>query len=329
MTMLKTVSDEAGGARRVKRRRLKNVAIVPTLLTLGNLLCGFAAIYFSMRVVYGAGAGINPVEFKTLGKEQFERLLPSFLAIGAWCIALGMVFDALDGRIARIRQQTSRFGVELDSLADVVTFGVAPAILIVALLTHVRHDFQVTPLGADAIGRGRWILLAMYVACAAIRLARFNVETGTEESAHRHFKGLPSPAAAGFLAALLITHERLVYHSAQRAGWEVALGDAIVKALPIVAAILALLMVSRMPYTHLITVYLRGRRPIGHVIAGLILIFLFVLNPQFTATIGLGIYVASGPVSWCLRRVRGPAEPGDQGGRYGADGRPASTQQIA
>src|SRR5512136_2344957 len=103
MAMLKPLPARDDEQPRLKRRRLKNVPVLPTLLTLGNLLCGFSAIYFCMRTVYGVGADIDPAEIKTLRNEHIERLLPSFLAIGAWCVFLGMVFDAFDGFVARLR----------------------------------------------------------------------------------------------------------------------------------------------------------------------------------------------------------------------------------
>lgn len=302
MALLKPLSADQDRQPRLRRRRLKNVPVLPTLLTLGNLLCGFSAIYFCMRTVYSVGADISPTDVKTLHSEHLERLLPSFLAIGGWCIFLGMVFDAFDGFAARISHKASRFGVELDSLADVVTFGVAPAILIIAVLTQAKHDWQIAPLDEDRLGRGRWMLLAVYVACAAIRLARFNVETSMEEAAHRGFKGLPSPAAAGLIASLVILHERLSFRRVL-AGLNTGpwLADWIATAMPFVALITALLMVSRFDYRHVINVYLRGRRPVGYVVVAMAGLIVFMLQPEFTIAAGMCVYVLSGPA----RRVTG------------------------
>lgn len=293
---------------RPKRRRLKNVPVLPTLLTLGNLLCGFSAIYFCMRTVYGVGAGIDPADAITPRNPHIERMLPTFLAMGGWCIFLGMVFDAFDGFVARISHKASRFGIELDSLADVVTFGVAPAILVIAVLTQAKHDWQVAPLTEDRLGRGRWMLLAMYVACAAIRLARFNVETSMEEAAHRGFKGLPSPAAAGVLASLVILHERLFSHRGVY-GWfsEAHLADWITTATPFVAATVALLMVSRFDYRHVINTYLRGRRPVGYFVAALAGLIVLVLQPEYTIAVCMCVYALSGPIRRLVHLRRKPA----------------------
>lgn len=307
MPMFKPAPGDAVPLHR-KRKRLKAVAIVPSLLTLGNLLSGFAAVYFCMRVAFGAGANIDPTAVKTLNSELFERLWISFLSIGAWCIALGMLFDSLDGRIARMQNVTSKFGVELDSLADLVTFGIAPACLIVALVMQCKHEWPISLLPVDAIGRGRWLLLGLYVSCVAIRLARFNVETGTEESAHRKFKGLPSPAAGGTIAALIVAHERLYYHTVPSYPWIQPLCNFIPKALPFIAGFLALMMVSRIPFTHLVTVYLRGRKPVNHVVIGLAFVLVFIMNPEFTASVFMLVYVLSGPVQWCIRRLLGQSQ---------------------
>ncbi len=305
--MLKPVA-EGPEASRPKRRRLKNVPVLPTLLTLGNLLCGFSAIYFCMRTVYGVGAGVDPVDAVTLRNQHIDRMLPTFLAMSAWCVFLGMVFDAFDGFVARISHKASRFGIELDSLADVVTFGVAPAILIIAVLTQAKHDWQLAPLTEDRLGRGRWMLLAVYVACAAIRLARFNVETSMEEAAHRGFKGLPSPAAAGVIASLVILHEHLVF-SRTLFGLPIGpwLADGIVTTMPFVALLVALLMVSRFDYRHVINVYLLGRRPVGYVMAALALLIVLVLQAQLTIAVGMCLYAMSGPARRLTHLWRRPA----------------------
>ena len=118
-----------------RRRNLKSLAITPTLMTLGNLICGFAAIHFALRAMYDLGAGVPEAPITSLPQSLMERSLPSFLRLGAWMVIAGMVFDLLDGLIARATRSTTNFGGQLDSLADVVTFGVAPATLMVALMT--------------------------------------------------------------------------------------------------------------------------------------------------------------------------------------------------
>lgn len=292
-----------------KSRRLKAVAVIPALLTLGNLLCGFTAIYFCMRVAFGVGAAIDPQAVRTLNSELLERLLPSFLAISAWCILIGLIFDGLDGRVARLSNQTSKFGEQLDSLADVVTFGVAPAILVIAMLTSASRQWETTLLAEDTIGRGRWMMVAVFVACAAIRLARFNVETTAEASAHRGFKGLPSPAAAGTIASLVALHEWLLLtKQLHETAGAAMLARGIVLAMPWLAVALALLMVSRLDYTHVVSVYLSGRRPIGHIVIALALIIFLVQYTEITGAIGFTLYALTGPVRGLVRLFRGPRQ---------------------
>ena len=147
-------------------RREKVFAVLPTMLTLGNAACGFGAITFAAK-----WSGGDPA-------------LSLFIA--SCLIFLSMVFDALDGSAARLTKQTSEFGAQLDSLCDAISFGAAPAFLMLQFsqsrdLLHLRL---------------LWWIAALYVACAVLRLARFNVETD-EDDAHDSFSGLPSPAAAG------------------------------------------------------------------------------------------------------------------------------------
>ena len=111
--------------------------------------------------------------------------------LAGWLIFLAMIFDALDGHVARLAKTTSDFGAQLDSLCDVVTFGVAPAFLLVKMCPGFtfNHSQMV------------WIIAAAYACCAALRLARFNVETDDEDD-HMNFSGLPSPAAASVVGEL-------------------------------------------------------------------------------------------------------------------------------
>lgn len=134
---------------------------LPNLLTTTALFCGFYAII----------AGVN---------GQYEQ--------GAIAIFVAMVFDFLDGRVARMTNATSEFGAEYDSLSDMVSFGVAPAMLVYSW-------------GLQNLGKFGWVATFIYVAAAALRLARFNTQVGVADK--RYFQGLPSPAAAGLLAAFV------------------------------------------------------------------------------------------------------------------------------
>jgi len=148
-------------------KQKKGVHILPSLFTTGNVFCGFYA-------------------FVAVLNEDFYH--------AAWAIAIGMIFDGLDGRIARLTKTTSTFGMHYDSLADIITFGMAPAFL--------AYAWVLKPFG-----RLGWMAAFLFLLCAALRLARFNI-TKTDVST-THFIGLPSPAAAVVVASLVIGFEDL------------------------------------------------------------------------------------------------------------------------
>ena len=159
-----------------------------------------------------------------------------------------MVFDALDGYVARLSRTASDFGAELDSLSDLVTFGVAPAFLLV----------KICPRFAFFHHEAVWVIAASYVACAAIRLARFNVETSDEDE-HLHFSGLPSPAAAAAIAVFAIMFYTLLKEE-NRPPFAPQIYVVLQSVLPFFALAVALLMVSRIPYPHVVNQMFRGQR---------------------------------------------------------------------
>jgi len=288
------------------RRRLRTVSTLPTLMTLGNLICGLAAIHFCLRAMYDAGAMSDPSVELTLSSRILERLLPSFLSIGAVFIFIGLVLDGLDGSVARLTQRTSDFGGQLDSLADMVTFGAAPAMLVIAVLMTQPEVGVPGPLSGDLAGRATWMMIAIYVACAAMRLARFNVENTRRAPAHRRFAGLPSPGAATVLASLVLLHQHILLH--QR--FNEAVAPYLAFALPFVAVALGLLMVSRVGYLHLANLYLRGRLPFGQVVAMIFLLAVLAWYKEATLAVLVCAYAASGPIAAVIRFVRHrPPEP--------------------
>ena len=145
----------------------KGIHILPSLFTTGNVFCGFYA-------------------FVAVLNEDFYQ--------AAWAISVGMIFDGLDGRIARLAKTTSAFGMQYDSLADIITFGMAPAFL--------AYAWVLKPFG-----RLGWMAAFLFLLCAALRLARFNITKPDISSAH--FIGLPSPAAAVVVASIVIAFEDL------------------------------------------------------------------------------------------------------------------------
>lgn len=288
------------GKRRRRGRRLRTVSTFPTLLTLGNMLCGFAAIHFCLRALFNVGAGIPDDLSMTLKIASMERYLPSYLCISAFLVFGGLFFDMLDGRVARLTHNTSTFGGQLDSLADVVTFGVAPAMLVITATTkYLEQQTHVAPLSDDLIGRGVWMTAAVYASCAALRLARFNVEHAGDDIPHRSFHGLASPGAAAVVASLLLLHE---HSSGVRA-------RLLIETLPLVTLAAGLLMVSRIRYIHLANTYLKGRRPFWQVVLLVIVAIIFLWRPApVLALIACG-YATSGPLTSVIRFARRQAQP--------------------
>lgn len=279
---------------RLHERRLKAVAVLPTMATLGNLVCGLGAIYMCM-LSYGAGGA--DLATKTLNSTRMESWFPTYAAIGCYLIFLASAFDGLDGRLARLARKTSEFGAQLDSLADIVSFGVAPALL---AMTVARPALPIPALSeaARVWWRIEWVLLAAYVCCAGLRLARFNVENEEDESAHQKFRGLPSPGAAAALISVVLVHEEFIRVTRLNfaSGW-------VGLALPFLACGLGLLMVSRFKYFHLVNSLLRGRRPFWQIVLmGFFLLVGAIIYPQPTIAALALTYAASGPFMRLYRR---------------------------
>src|SRR5689334_3782397 len=176
-----------------RRAYVRSIYFLPSLATLGNAVCGFGAMYV---------AAFDPVN---VGNDPWAQFLLRyhFLA-AAYLVFIAMVFDALDGRLARFARHTTDFGGQLDSLADVVSFGAAPAYIALQLFKSAG------PTGAPfLITRLIWAMGAVYFSCAAIRLARFNVSNEHGEQHHRSFLGLPSPGAAGAIIGLILMQQEL------------------------------------------------------------------------------------------------------------------------
>ncbi len=278
-------------------RRIRTVAIFPTMFTLGNLVCGFFAIVVAARV----DAPTSP-EIPRAGDIAFRnpagvmrQLDPTDdthnCMLSGWLIFLAMIFDALDGHVARLAKQTTDFGAQLDSLCDVVTFGVAPGFLLVKMCPQFTYSHR------DMV----WMFAAAFAACAALRLARFNVETG-EEDDHLNFSGLPSPAAAASIAGFAI-----LFYELRRDGHQLEYAAEIDRyiqwILPYFALMVAALMVSRIPYPHLVNQMFRGQRSFGHLV-GLVfaLVVIFSIRGYAAPIIG-SLYVLFAPARFAWRRV--------------------------
>jgi CDP-diacylglycerol--serine O-phosphatidyltransferase len=289
---------------RVKKRRLQPIGILPSLLTLGNGFCGFLAIAKigdALMLLPGTSAELSAATI-----TAFEAKITA----AAWLIFLGMVFDALDGSVARMVNKTSDFGGQLDSLCDVVTFGVAPAFLVKALL---EHQTVVQGLGTRH-PRIYLLVTVLFALCAVLRLARFNAEHEKSDDAHDHFAGLPTPAAAGFVASLVVF--MYGFPDSELARLVPALGaldlrTPIVWTLFVCSPILAGLMVSRVRYTHGFRALLRRRKSFRALPLVLLGLLLFFLEPELLVVCACVGYVVYGGGAELLRRARGTPNDGD------------------
>ncbi len=217
----------------------RGVYILPNALTLCGMFLGFYAI----------ASAIN-------GK----------FIHAAWAIVLANIFDGLDGWVARLTKTTSRFGVELDSLSDLVAFGVAPSILI---YKWALFDF----------GRIGFALAFLFTACGALRLARFNIQTGIIKS----FKGLPIPGAATMIAAIVLFCTEILEYSPDKN-----------ILFPFITLILSMMMISNLKFHGLKEVDFREKKPAWILFSFILLLFFIVIHPTVAVFILATIYVTWG-----------------------------------
>jgi len=248
------------GARRrrwqeFREKRRRGIFLLPSLLTTGNLFAGFLALLLTTQ----------------------HRYTEAALAI-----LVAMVMDILDGKVARLTKTTTQFGVEYDSLADMVSFCVAPAFLLYSwALSHLE--------------RAAWLAAFLFVICGALRLARFNVASGTQD--RRYFVGLPTPAAAGFVASAVLVRD----------GAELSRVELV--AVSAATYLVALLMVSTFRYWSFKEVDFARRRPFGVIVVTVLGVLIVATHPQFFLFVSFGLYVLSGPVRrlWVRKPETAPA----------------------
>jgi CDP-diacylglycerol--serine O-phosphatidyltransferase len=239
-----------------KERLSRGLFVLPTLFTVGNLFCGYLSIWSSIR-----------------GTFETAALL----------IIVAAVLDALDGRIARLTHSTSKFGEEYDSLADLVSFGVAPAVLAYSW-------------GLADFARLGWMASFFFVVCGSMRLARFNIQTRIVDK--RYFVGLPIPAAAGVIAAMVLaTPERLV-------------DRVFMTGLLVATFVLSYFMISTIRYRSFKDLDLKRRRP-AWILPAIALVFLVIAyRPALSLLTITVVFAASGPVARLIGLFRRkPAAP--------------------
>lgn len=239
--------------RKVRQKLRKGVYLLPSLITTCGFFCGFYALIavFNGRYYYAA-----------------------------WAIILATVFDFWDGKIARLTNTTSRFGMEYDSLSDLMAFGLAPAFL--------AYSWVLQPYGK--IG---WMAAFLYTICGALRLARFNARS-ILGSAGNKFIGLPIPAAAGFIASLVILAKDFLV---------------IEKLPPIIIAgtvyMLAFLMVSNFKYASFKKFEFNKRRPFGFLLFMILFLYVIAVIPELMLFLIAITYTASGPLAWIYTKLFG------------------------
>ncbi len=230
-------------------RMRKGIYVLPNLFTTANLFCGFYSIIASLKGLY---------------------------EVAAISILIAMVFDALDGRIARMTHTTSRFGGEYDSLCDLVTFGLGPALLLYSW-------------SLSSYGKWGWLAAFLFVVCGALRLARFNVQIGMIDS--RFFNGLPIPGGAATVATGVL----LFYYL----GFEGRFPDG---SILVGTAALGLFMVSSIRYYSFKDLNIFSRKPFMSFVLIIVVLVIVVAEPQITLFTFASGYSLSGP-AWALFRM--------------------------
>lgn len=245
----------------------KGIYVLPNLITLSSMFAGFYSIIASLN-------------------SDYER--------AAWAIMIASVFDALDGWVARMTHTATRFGIEMDSLADVISFGVAPAVLV---YTWTLSSF----------GRIGWVGSFFLVACGALRLARFNVQMGSTEK--KHFSGLPIPASALVIATTVLAYQELIDILEHLNLARIA--DAVGKDYWVLALtfLLAGLMVSNITYHSLKEANLKQRRPFGLLVVIAAFLAVVAYHPALVLFLVSISYVLAGIAEalYKLMRRRKPA----------------------
>ncbi|OFZ31660.1 MAG: CDP-diacylglycerol--serine O-phosphatidyltransferase [Bdellovibrionales bacterium RIFCSPHIGHO2_01_FULL_40_29] len=226
------------------------IYILPNLVTTANLFSGFYSIIYSIKG-----------EFK----------------IAAIAVVVAAIFDLLDGRLARLTHATSKFGAEYDSLCDLVSFGLAPSLLM----------FQ---WALNPFGRLGWLACFLFAACGALRLARFNVQVGVVEK--NFFQGLPIPMAAGIVASAYLAFEDM--------GWD-PLVEWQARGLLFMVMLLGIVMVSNFRYRSFKDLDLKERLPFKYLIMGVILLFIVAIRPELMLFILFFSYALLGAIFGILR----------------------------
>jgi len=261
-------------------RMRSGVYLIPTLMTLGNMSLGFFALVKALEGKYGAAAT---------------------------AIIVGHILDALDGRVARMTGTTSKFGVELDSLSDWITFCIAPSFLMykIALMHNRLWGFPIA---------------VFFVICGALRLARFNLKSQMGETKAPYFTGLPTPAAGGLLAIFALLYDITELDKPVR-GFKVVMNQVplFYDLVPAVMLVLSLLMVSEVRYSSMKNINLLRPRSMRALIATILILLLIYVYPQNMIFIFYVAYIGWGLTDYFIRQPREQEEPAAKPAGYEPD----------
>lgn len=245
-----------------------HIYFLPNLMTAGNLLCGFLALTFIVQVVPDPTGSEGPV-FSAADIEKIKNAL--------WLILGAFVFDGLDGRIARLVGKESPFGLQFDSLADIISFGAAPAFLMQRV---ILHDFNVV---SERLGL---VVASVYLLCGALRLARYNCLSVMPDSGNnREFLGFPIPASAAMVASLTMFLIWLEEKNLPTSSWRWVLLALLV--------FLSVMMVSEVKYPSFKKLDFRSRRPFTKFVAAVVVVACFVFLWKYLVPIVLPLIFTS------------------------------------
>jgi CDP-diacylglycerol--serine O-phosphatidyltransferase len=238
----------------------RGIYILPNALTLCGLFMGFYSILATIKGHY---------------------------IQASWAIMIAMIFDGLDGWVARLTQSTTRFGIELDSLSDLVAFGIAPAVML--------YKWALTPFG-----RVGWAAAFLFVACGSLRLARYNIQMGSTES--KAFTGMPIPGAAALIATLVIFYHE-IWNTVPNKNYFILF----------FTYFLAALMVSTLKFHGAKELDLRKRKPFKILVAFVLILTVIVIHPEISLFLFAMIYLIGGIIENIVLYVRKSERKGKAG----------------
>jgi CDP-diacylglycerol--serine O-phosphatidyltransferase len=247
----------------------RGIYIIPSLFTCGNITFGYLSIISSINGTFTKAA---------------------------WFLMLAIAFDVADGRIARITKTTSEFGVQFDSLSDLVSFGLAPSVMMYQLVLNTM----------DKVGLA---IAVLFILCSALRLARFNVKVKNCVVKRNSFVGLPTPASAGFLISFVLSYELFVANPGQSLTFKtmpILMKNMPIffKTMPIVMLILSLLMVSNIPYISFKKIDFSKPKAFRFLILMVVIMWLVITFPQNIIFILFTLYAISGLFSYVMKYWR-------------------------